>query len=135
MKVFLGGTCTGHNWREQIIPKLHCDYFNPLVENWTEECRLIEEKEKKICDYHLYVINGFMTGVYSIAEIVDDAHTMDKSKLVVVFYYDSFVSKKKRHTNKKLVHSLMATEKLLNKLGVNVYHQVFDAICYINSKV
>ncbi len=135
MKVFLGGTCTGHNWREQIIPKLHCDYFNPLVENWTEECRLIEEKEKKICDYHLYVINGFMTGVYSIAEIVDDAHTMDKSKLVVVFYYDSFVSKKKRHTNKKLVHSLMATEKLLNKLGVNVYHQVSDAICYINSKV
>ena len=135
MKVFLGGTCTGHNWREQIIPKLHCDYFNPLVENWTEECRLIEEKEKKICDYHLYVINGFMTGVYSIAEIVDDAHTMDKSKLVVVFYYDSFVSKKKRHTNKKLVHSLMATEKLLNKLGVNVYHQVADAICYINSMV
>ena len=47
MRVFLGGTCTGHNWREQIIPKLHCDYFNPLVENWTEECRLIEEKEKK----------------------------------------------------------------------------------------
>lgn len=135
MRVFLGGTCTGHNWREQIIPKLHCDYFNPLVENWTEECRLIEEKEKKICDYHLYVINGFMTGVYSIAEIVDDAHTMDKSKLVVVFYYDSFVSKKKRHTNKKLVHSLMATEKLLNKLGVNVYYQVSDAICYINSKV
>lgn len=135
MRVFLGGTCTGHNWREQIIPKLHCDYFNPLVENWTEECRLIEEKEKKICDYHLYVINGFMTGVYSIAEIVDDAHTMDKSKLVVVFYYDSFVSKKKRHTNKKLVHSLMATEKLLNKLGVNVYHQVSDVICYINSKV
>ena len=121
MKVFLGGTCTGHNWREQIIPKLHCDYFNPLVENWTEECRLIEEKEKKICDYHLYVINGFMTGVYSIAEIVDDAHTMDKSKLVVVFYYDSFVSKKKRHTNKKLVHSLMATEKLLNKLFISFF--------------
>ena len=74
MRVFLGGTCTGHNWREQIIPKLHCDYFNPLVENWTEECRLIEEKEKKICDCHLYVINGFMTGVYSIAEVIDDSN-------------------------------------------------------------
>ena len=136
MKVFLGGTCRGHDWRQQIIPKLHCDYFNPLVENWTEENRQIEEREKTLCDYHLYVVNGFMSGVYTIAEIVNDAHTMDRNKLVVVFYYDSFfTAKKKRCINKKLVSSLIATEKLLNSLGVKVYHYVGDAIAYINSMV
>lgn len=135
MKVFLGGTCTGHNWREQVIPKLNCDYFNPLVENWTEECRLREEEEKETCDYHLYVINGFMRGVYSIAQIVNDSHKMDPSKLVVVFYYDSFFSKKKRCGNKKLIQSLIATEKLLNDNGVTVYHYISDAVDYINSKV
>ncbi len=31
MKVFLGGTCSGYDWRNDLIPKLVCDFYNPIV--------------------------------------------------------------------------------------------------------
>ena len=59
MKVFLGGTCAESKWRDNIIPQLKCEYFNPVVDDWTPECQKIEEREKRICEYHLYVITFF----------------------------------------------------------------------------
>ena len=47
MKVFLGGTCAKSKWRDNIIPQLKCEYFNPVVDDWTPECQKIEEREKK----------------------------------------------------------------------------------------
>lgn len=73
-KVFLGGTCADTNWREQLIPHLKIDYFNPVVEDWTEECIAEEERQKKICNIHLYLITSEMKGVYSIAEVVQSSH-------------------------------------------------------------
>jgi len=70
-RVFLGGTCGNSTWRNEIIPKLQVDYFNPVVEDWTLECQKQEEEEKKICSIHLYIITKEITGYYSIAEIVD----------------------------------------------------------------
>ena len=72
-KVFLGGTCNDSTWRDNLIPLLKIDYFNP--EDWTEECQAIQmyEKENK-CNIHLYVITKEMKGVFSIAEAVDSVH-------------------------------------------------------------
>jgi len=36
-EVFLGGTCNGSKWRDILIPRLKISYFNPVVDNWTEE--------------------------------------------------------------------------------------------------
>ena len=36
-KVFLGGTCNGSTWREELIPILEINYFNPVVSDWTPE--------------------------------------------------------------------------------------------------
>jgi len=74
MKVFLGGTCNDSKWREKLISKLEIDYFNPVVDNWTEECQAEEIKQRGECDYCLYVITPKMTGVYSIAEVIDDSN-------------------------------------------------------------
>lgn len=73
-KVFLGGTCNESTWREELIKLLKIDYFNPVVKDWTEECYQEELKQREICDYCLYVITPKMTGVYSIAEVVDDSN-------------------------------------------------------------
>ena len=38
MRVFLGGTCGGSTWRNQIIPMLEkagINYFDPVVSDWT----------------------------------------------------------------------------------------------------
>ena len=83
-KVFLGGTCNNSTWRDELIPQLKIDYFNPVVEDWTEECQEIEKDEKENkCDIHLYVITNEMTGVFSIAEAVDSVHN---DKKFTIFY-------------------------------------------------
>jgi len=74
MKLFLGGTCNGSTWRDQLIPHLQAHYFNPVVEEWTPEDYERELEERVICDYCLYVITPLMTGFYSIAEIIDDSN-------------------------------------------------------------
>ena len=73
-KVFLGGTCNDSTWRDNLIPQLNIDYFNPVVPDWTEEAYQEELNQRKICDYLLYVITPKMTGVYSIAEVIDDSN-------------------------------------------------------------
>lgn len=78
MRIFLGGTCNNSQWREeQVIPileKLGIEYFNPVVPNWNSEAQQRELEERENCDYCLYVITPAMTGVYSIAEVVDDSN-------------------------------------------------------------
>lgn len=73
-KVFLGGTCNGTNWRQYVIDRLHIDYFNPVVDNWTPECQQEEIRQRNICNFSLFYITPYMTGVYSIAEVVDDSN-------------------------------------------------------------
>lgn len=36
-KVFLGGTVNGSDWRDKLIKILDIDYFNPVVDDWTED--------------------------------------------------------------------------------------------------
>ena len=89
-KVFLGGTCNGSTWRDELIEMLEIDYFNPVVDNWTEECYQEELRQREICDYCLYVITPKMTGVYSIAEAVDDSNKRPKKTVFCIL--DSDVS-------------------------------------------
>lgn len=84
-KVFLGGTCNGSTWRDELIPHLTIDYFNPVVEDWTPECQEEEERQKEFdCDTHLYVITSDMKGVFSIAEAVESAMRQDKTCVLAI---------------------------------------------------
>ena len=88
MKVFLGGTCNDSKWRDQLIPKLQIDYFNPVVADWTKECRKKEIQERKDADIVLYVVTPRMIGVYSIAEVVDDSNKRPGKTLFCVLPED-----------------------------------------------
>lgn len=88
MKVFLGGTCNESTWREYIIAFLRIDHFNPVVEDWTPECQAEELRQRKKCDYCLYVITPKMTGVYSIAEVVDDSNKRPDKTLFCILDVD-----------------------------------------------
>ena len=80
-KVFLGGTCNESTWREKLIPMLKIDYFNPVVDDWTEDCYQKELEEKETADYQLYVITPKMTGVFSIAEVVDASNKIPEKTI------------------------------------------------------
>lgn len=83
-KVFLGGTYNS-TWREKIMPHLTVNYFNPVVEDWTSENKKIEDAQKReVCNIHLYVITSAMTGVYSIAEMVDSSHNVNKETIIQI---------------------------------------------------
>jgi hypothetical protein len=83
--VFLGGTCNGSTWRDELIPKLterEIFFFNPVVEDWDMEAKKAEDLAKENARWELYVITPEMTGVYSIAELVYKACT-DPDNLIV----------------------------------------------------
>lgn len=124
MKVFLGGTCNGEDYRKTLIPKLTCNYFNPVVEDWTPECKKIENREKEICDYHLYVITKDMIGPYSVAELIDDSNKIH-SRTVVCILYDGMKD--------FLVRSLKAVEDMAMSNGATIVHSLVDAATYLNS--
>jgi hypothetical protein len=87
-KVFLGGTCNESDWRERLIPMLRIDYFNPVVDDWTWECQQEEIRQRESCDYVLYCITPKMTGVYSIAEVVDDSNKRPEKTMFCVLEKD-----------------------------------------------
>lgn len=86
-RIFLGGTCNETTWREDFIKGLNTEieYFNPVVEDWTLECQAIEmdEKENK-CNIHFYCLTSAMTGVFSVAEVIDSVHNKDKITILQV---------------------------------------------------
>lgn len=125
-KVFLGGTCSGYNWRRMLIPMLRCNYYNPIVKNWSETDRLREVEERKTADFVLYVITSGMNGVYSIAEIIDDSNKRPE-KTIVCILYDGF--------NKAMCHSLKAVENLARSNGVTICTDLENVADYINSSL
>ena len=73
-KVFLGGTCNDSSWRTFFESNLKINFFNPVVEDWTEECMAEERLQREDCDYCLYTITPKMAGVFSIAEVIQDSN-------------------------------------------------------------
>jgi hypothetical protein len=91
-RVFLGGTCNDSSWRQALIPMLDgvgVDYFNPVVADWNCEAYQRELMERETCDYVLYVITPKMTGVYSIAEVVDDSNKRPRKTIFCFLPKDS----------------------------------------------
>jgi hypothetical protein len=117
-KVFLGGTCNNSPWRNKLIEMLEIDYFNPVVDDWTPECMKEEIKQRKICDYCLYVITPSMTGVYSIAEVIDDSNKQPEKTLFCVLKHEisSMVNGSPYYPTSKVVFSNTET-KSLNQVG------------------
>lgn len=125
MKVFLGGTCSGYKWRNDLIPKLKCNFYNPIVKNWQESDRLREVNERETSDYNLYVITNGLKGVYSIAEIIDDSNKRPDKTLLCILH-DGF--------DKQMSHSLLAVENLAKANGLMTFKTLDDIARFLNNK-
>ena len=125
MEVFLGGTCNGSTWREELIPKLKIDYFNPVVEDWNEEAQRKEIEKRETCDFCLYVITKEMKGVYSIAEVVDDSNKRPEKTIFSV---------KKEGFDEQALRSLDMVGKMVKRNGGN-YLDFDDLPKFLNGRV
>lgn len=130
VKVFLGGTCNGSTWRDDLISMLECDYFNPVVENWTPECQAVERVQREACDYCLYVLTPEMTGTYAIAEVVDDSNKRpEKTVLCVINHYGN------QPFTAAQIKSFEAVEALVEANGATVCRNLPSVATFLNSKV
>jgi len=129
MKAFLGGTCNNSTWRDELIPILEIEYFNPVVKDWTPDCQKEELHQREVCDYVLYVITPKMTGVYSIAEAVDDSNKRPLKTIFCVLYSDG-----KDEFDKFQLRSLEAVSTMIRLNGGKSYNSLKDVANYLNSR-
>jgi hypothetical protein len=122
-KVFLGGTCAESTWRDDLIPLLKIDYFNPVVKDWTPAHQKEEIRQREFCDYVLYTITHEMTGVYSIAEAVDDSNKNPGKTLFCVL---------EKGFTKSQLKSLQAVSDMIKKNGGSVFTNLKDVAKYLN---
>jgi hypothetical protein len=127
-KVFLGGTCCESTWREELIEMLEIDYFNPVVEDWTPECQKEEIRQRKTCDYLLYVITPKMKGVYSIAEVVDDSNKRPEKTIFCFLKEDEKVFEDFQ------VKSLEQVSKMVKENKAVVFNSLKEIADYLNKK-
>jgi hypothetical protein len=126
-KVFLGGTCNGSLWRDDVIKKLKIHYYNPCGEEWTPEMIKEELKQRRESDFCLYVITPKMGGFYSIAEVVDDSNKRPK-KTLFCFVNDD---EGKKFTDAQL-RSLEQVAKMVEKNGASYFNTLKEVIDFLN---
>lgn len=127
-KVFLGGTCNGSTWRDELIPLLGINYFNPVVESWTPECQAEEIKQREECDYVLYVITPKLTGLYSIAELIDDSNKCPERTLFCYLVADG-----NNIFNNAQLSSLKAIRDMVIRNDAFYFDSLLDVADYLNS--
>lgn len=127
--VFLGGTCNESTWRDKIIPMLNIKYFNPVVENWTEDRKEIEIQARDESTFCLYTVTPKMTGVYSIAELTDDCNKDPKKTIFVALMEDDGQSFSEDEWK-----SIEAVAELVRQNGSAVFYSLEEAAKFINNK-
>lgn len=128
-KVFLGGTCNESTWRDKLIPMLNIGYYNPVVPDWTPKCMAEEIRQRETCDYCLYVIAPQMTGVYSIAEVVDDSNKRPDKTIFCLLcddidHPDVFTAAQ--------IKSLEQVGKMIERNGAIYFTDINDVARYLN---
>lgn len=131
-KLFLGGTCNNSTWRDHLIPLLNenIDAFNPVVENWTPECQENEIKQREIADFVLYTITPKMTGVFAIAEVVEDSNKRPAKTIFCVLNEDED-TKFEGHQ----IKSLNAVKKLVKDNGAAIFDTLEDVANFLNKLI
>lgn len=125
---FLGGTCNGSKWRELLIPMLNFNAFNPVVETWDEKAQEQEKYWRRNADYVLYVITPLMTGVYSIAEVVDDSNKRPLRTLFCVLENDGG-----KVFDKHQLKSLEMVKTMVRENGAVILDNLEDVADFLNA--
>lgn len=128
-KVFLGGTCNNSKWRDELIPLLKIDYFNPIVDDWNEEAQVEERRQREICDFVLYTITPKMKGVYSIAEVIDDSNKRPERTVFCVLETDE-----DSEFEEGQIKSLNQVGEMVTRNGGQVFNSLQDVANYLNNK-
>jgi hypothetical protein len=130
-EVFLGGTCAGPDYRNQLIPLLTVPYFNPVVADWKPEDAAREDRAKEEASANVFVITPAAIGMYSVAELTELAIQSEKPLFVMFMEIGDLV------WNEHQIKSNTQIKKLVSKYGGLIFEdltQMAAAINYVVSK-
>ena len=138
IKIFLGGTVAGYDWRKIIETEFKCcrniELFNPIVSKWTKECVIRENEYKENCDISLFVITPYMEGIYSIAEAVEESNKRPERTIFVIL--DKVVNGKEIRTfTEHMKRSLQVTGELIERNGGQFFNSLEELIECINYRL
>ena len=124
---FLGGTCSTSTWREELLAKLDSKVktFNPVVPDWTPECKAIEKQARAESRYVLFVLSKEMVGVFSVAEVVDCSNKYPKRTLFC-FLPEDFEG--------HMLKSLKATAEMVQANGAKVFNGLDEIAEFLNGQ-
>ena len=108
-------------------------YFNPVVEDWTEECRLNEIKERESARILVYVITPYMTGVYSIAEVVNDSIKRPEKTILCVLETDVNKDGYIKTFDDGALRSLNAVKEMVKNDGAKVFNSLVGIAMHLNT--
>lgn len=85
--IFLGGSCNPTKWRAEIaipfLEKNNIPYYNPQVDDWSEELVAIEADAKENAEFLLFVIDSKTRAIASMLEATEYALTGRNVLLIV----------------------------------------------------
>ena len=124
----MGGTCNQSGWRADLIKELKIGYFQPMGDDWTPEMMEEEIRQRANCDYCLYTITPKMTGVYSIAELVEDSIRQPGKTVFCFLEKDG-----KQSFTPAQIRSLEQVGKLIMKHGARFFRTLRDVANFLNN--
>ena len=127
MTVFLGRTCNGSDWREKLKPLLEIDAFDPVVSEWNETAQQREISAREQSEFLLYVLTPKMTGFYSVAELMNDAHRNPERTLYCFLEEDG----EARFTSHQ-IKSLKATGELVAETQARCFESLNEVASFLN---
>lgn len=133
INVFMGGTCEGYDWRKDLEEHFKGNgkirLFNPVVDDWNEEAKANEIRERETCDLCLYTITPHIRGVYSIAEVIDDSNKRPSKTLFCYTQPDG------SEFDEKMYHSLQAVGDMVERNEGKVFTSISSLIEYFENMI
>ena len=129
--LFLGGTCNGSTWRDELIPMLDSSKisaFNPVVEHWDEKAQKEEDFHKQNDDIILYTLTPEMKGVYGVFELGMDCCKRKENVMCCILDERNGITFEK-HMQK----NMLKIKKDLIKNGTPVFDNLESLAYYLNN--
>lgn len=132
-RVFMGGTANGSPWRDKLASLLQIEYTNPVVKDWKPEDKERELVERNLCDWVLYVLTPNMTGLYSIAELIDDSNKQPNKTLFCILYKDTSEEGKNIVFMPQIKSSLASVAIMAKANGAKQFETLEDLAYFLNN--
>jgi len=140
--VFLGGACNPTTWRkdvaEPIFDQQKVSYFNPQVEEWTQELIVLESLVKASSRILLFVLSGQTRAISSMIEVTEYIFT---GRDVVLVIQDMIKGVSIQNETvpivelRELNNARNRLRKMAKRFNIPVFNTVGDACTHICDRI